>query len=203
VPTEQASISMAADPTCAAMYETEVKTEHAVINADGSVRNAFVYVKEGLAGYRFSPPAEPAVLEQKGCIFVPHVLGVMTGQALDIVNEDGTLHNVHVAPIKNPPFNIGQPGKGARKTKTFETPEVMIPIKCDVHKWMNAYLGVLDHPYFYVTRDGGRFELLELPPGDYIVEAWHETFGTQTQNVTLGEKDSQEIIFTFTSASPQ
>jgi hypothetical protein len=123
----------------------------------------------------------------------------MTGQALDIVNEDGTLHNVHVSPHKNPPFNIGQPGIGARKTKTFDTPEVMIPINCDVHKWMSAYLGVLEHPYFDVTRDGGRFELRNIPPGDYVVEAWHETFGTLTRQVVLGERDSREIIFTFTA----
>jgi plastocyanin len=200
-PPEQEIISMAADPTCAGMHETEVQTEHAVINEDGSLRNAFVYIKEGLAGYTFSPPAKPVVLEQKGCIFVPHVLGVMTGQALDIVNRDGTLHNVHVSPRENPPFNIGQPGKGAKKTKTFGIPEVMIPIKCDVHKWMKAYLGVLEHPYYHVTRDGGRFELPHLPPGDYVVEAWHETFGTRTQNVTLGEKESKEITFTFTSSN--
>jgi hypothetical protein len=199
-PPEQESISMGADPTCAGMHETDVETEHAVINEDGSLRNAFVYIKEGLAGYRFSPPAEPAVLEQKGCIFVPHVLGVMTGQALDIVNKDGTLHNVHVNPEKNPPFNIGQPGKGARKTKTFGAAEVMIPIKCDVHTWMKAYLGVLEHPYFAVSRDGGRFEFPNLPPGTYVVEAWHETFGTRTQEVTLGEKESRQLTFTFTTS---
>jgi hypothetical protein len=198
---EQEIISMAADPTCAAMHSAEVKTESVVTHADGSLRNVFVYIKEGLEDYRFAPPMEPVVLEQRGCIYVPHVLGIIAGQPLDIVNYDGTLHNVRVKPKNNPPFNIGQPGKGSKTTKIFEIPEVMIPIVCDVHKWMKCYLGVLEHPYFDVTADGGGFELPNLPPGDYVIEAWHETFGTLARDVTVGEGESKEITFTFRANS--
>lgn len=194
---EQEAISMSADPTCAAMHAEEVKTALVVVNEDGSLRNTFAYVKEGLEGYRFSFPSRSVILEQRGCIYTPRVLGVMTGQSIDFVNQDRTLHNVRVIPEKNPPFNIGQPRKGFKTTKTFEIPEVMIPIRCDVHKWMRAYLGVLEHPYFSVTGDGGRFELPNLPPGNYVIEAWHESFGTLTQDVTVGEKEEKEITFTF------
>jgi hypothetical protein len=194
---DQETISMSSDPTCVDMHDEEVKTALVVVNADDSLRNTFVYIKEGLEGYRFSPPSESVVLDQRGCVYVPRVLGVMTGQPLDIVNEDATLHNVRVIPEKNPPFNIGQPGKGFKTTERFEIPEVMIPIRCDVHKWMRAYLGVLEHPYFSVTGDGGRFELTNIPPGRYVVEAWHETFGTMTQYVTVGESEHKEITFTF------
>ena len=100
-------------------------------------------------------------------------------------------------PEKNPQFNIGQPIKGLTTKKKFEIPEVMVPFKCDVHKWMNSYAGVLDHPYYGVTGATGSFEIGNLPPGDYVVEAWHEKLGTQTQNVTVGEKETKEISFTF------
>jgi hypothetical protein len=198
---EQKPISMSADPTCVAMHDEEVKTALVVVNEDGSLRNTFVYVKAGLENYRFNSPRETVTLEQRGCIYIPRVLGVMTGQSLDIVNKDTTLHNVRVVPEKNPPFNVGQPGKGFKTTKSFEISEVMIPIRCDVHKWMRAYLGVLEHPCFSVSGDGGRFELTKLPPGNYVIEAWHETFGTLARDVTVGEKEVKEITFTFKAVS--
>ena len=194
---EQKGISMAADPFCVRMHMNEVKTELVLVNEDGSLRNVFVYIKEGLEDRRFAPPIEPRVLTQKGCIYMPHVLGIMTGQTLEILNEDDTLHNVRAVPEHNPPFNLGQPRRGHKVSRTFDIPEIMIPIKCDVHKWMGCYVGVVEHPYFAVTGDGGAFELPNLPPGTYLLEAWHETFGSQTLDITLDEKETKDITFTF------
>jgi hypothetical protein len=137
------------------------------------------------------------VLNQQGCHYTPHVFGVQVGQPLDILNSDDTLHNVHAAAQVNQEFNLGQPFKGMKTTRTFDKPEVMIPFKCDVHTWMNAFVGVLAHPYFAVSADGGKFSLKTLPPGTYEIEAWHEKLGTQTQTVTVGEKETKEITFTF------
>lgn len=197
---EQKAIQMNADPVCAKLHTSPVNTEFVVANADGALANVFVYVKDGLGGRKFPTPSEGVVLDQNGCTYHPHVFGIMVGQVLSVVNSDDTLHNIHAMPKKNPQFNIGQPIKGLTTKKKFEVPEVMVPFKCDVHKWMNSYAGVLDHPYFGVTGTAGSFEIGNLPPGDYVVEAWHEKLGTQTQNVTVGEKETKEISFTFTAS---
>lgn len=197
---EPKAIQMGADPVCAKLHTSPVKTEFVVTNADGTLANVFVYVKDGLGQRKFPTPTEAATLDQQGCIYHPHVFGIMVGQDLEIMNSDDTLHNIHAMPEKNPQFNIGQPVKGLTTKRKFETVEVMVPFKCDVHKWMNSYAGVLDHPYFSVTGETGAFEIGNLPPGDYVVEAWHETLGTQTQNVTVGEKETKEITFTFTAS---
>ncbi len=194
---EQKTVQMSADPVCAKMHTSPVQTEFVVVNADGTLANVFVYVKDGLGGRKFPTPSEAVVLDQNGCTYHPHVFGIMVGQELSVVNSDDTLHNIHAMPEKNPQFNIGQPIKGLTTKKTFELPEVMVPFKCDVHKWMNSYAGVLDHPYFGVTGTTGSFEIGNLPPGDYVVEAWHERLGAQTQNVTVGEKEAKEISFSF------
>ncbi len=158
----------------------------------------FVYVKDGLGNkYIFDTPTEPVTLNQKGCHYVPHVLGVRATQPLEIVNSDNTMHNVHGMPQTNREFNFGQPLAGVKNSVTFTTPEVLIPFKCDVHSWMNAYIGVVDHPYFAVTANGGKFELRAIPPGTYTIEAVHEKLGRQAQTVTLGEKDSKDVTFTF------
>ncbi len=190
-------IQMGADPTCAKLHPTPAKTEFVVVNADSTLQNVFVYIKEGLGDRKFPLPTEPAHIDQQGCTYHPHVFGMMAGQPLEILNSDATLHNIHAMPKNNPQFNIGQPVKGLKTTKTFEKPEVMVPFKCDVHKWMNAYVGVLSHPFYSVTREAGSFEIKDLPPGDYTIEAWHEKFGTQTEKVTLGAKESKAIQFTF------
>jgi plastocyanin len=194
---EPKAIQMGADPVCAKLHTTPAKTEFVVVNADGTLANVFVYVKEGLGGRKFPTPTEAVTLDQEGCTYHPHVFGIMVGQDLEIMNSDDTLHNIHAMPEKNPQFNIGQPVKGLTTKRKFEIAEVMVPFKCDVHKWMNSYAGVLDHPYFGVTGTTGSFDIGNLPPGDYVVEAWHETLGTQTQNVTVGEKETKEITFTF------
>ena len=121
------------------------------------------HVKSGLEGKTFPVPSEPVVLDQNGCIYVPHVIGIQVGQTLQIVNSDETLHNIHAMPKNNKEFNIGQPVKGLKTDRTFDAVEVMVPFKCDVHKWMNAYVGVVDHPFFGTTGEAGSFELHEGP----------------------------------------
>jgi plastocyanin len=191
-----APIKLGSDPYCE-KANPGLGTENEVVGTDGSVGNVFVYVKDGLGTRTFTAPSEPVVMDQKGCHYVPHVLGIQVGQPLQIVNSDDTLHNVHGLPKANKEFNQGQPIQGMKMTHTFSTKEVMIPFKCDVHGWMNAWIGVLDHPYYAVTSTDGTFSLKGLPPGTYTIEAWHEKLGTQTQTVTVGEKETKDVAFTF------
>src|SRR5215813_2217549 len=190
------AVRLSSDPYCE-KANPGLKTETEVVGSDGSVGNVFVYVKDRLGNHTFPTPSEPVVLDQKGCHYAPHVLGIQIGQPLQIVNSDDTLHNVHGLAKSNKEFNQGQPIQGMKMTHTFSTKEVMIPFKCDVHGWMNAWIGVLDHPYYAVTSTDGTFSLKGLPPGTYTIEAWHEKLGTQTQTVTLGEKETKNLAFTF------
>ena len=189
-------IKLSSDPYCQAA-NAGLTTETEIVGPGGAVQNVFVYVKDGLGDRTFPPPSEPVVLDQKGCHYSPHVLGIRVGQPLQVLNSDSTLHNVHALPKANKEFNTGQPLPGVKTTHTFSTKEVMIPFKCDVHGWMNAWVGVLDHPYYAVTGADGTFSLKGLPPGTYTIEAWHEKLGTQTQMVTLGAKDNKDVAFTF------
>jgi plastocyanin len=190
------SIKLSSDPYCQ-KANPGLTTETEVVGKDGAVGNVFVYVKDGLGNRTFPTPSEPVVLDQKGCHYTPHVLGIQVGQPLQIVNSDDTLHNVHGLPKVNQEFNQGQPIQGMKMTHTFSAKEVMVPFKCDVHGWMNAWIGVLDHPYYAVTSADGSFSLKGLPPGTYTIEAWHEKLGTQTQTVTVAEKESKDVQFTF------
>jgi len=191
------TIRMNADPVCVTEAQ-DTETEYYVVGGSGGLGNVFVYVKEGLEGRTFPPASGTIRLEQDGCRYIPHVFGVRVGQTVEIVNSDPTLHNIHATPTANDEFNTGQPIEGMVYERVFENAEVMVPFKCDVHGWMNAYAGVVDHPFFGVTGDDGGFDLSGLPPGDYVVEAWHEMLGTQTQNVTVGEGATAELNFTFT-----
>jgi hypothetical protein len=193
-------INMSSDPACTENNKTPVTTE-AVLVDNGGLQNVFVYIKDGLGNkYIFDTPTDPVVLDQKGCHYLPHVAGLRATQPLQVVNSDNTLHNVHGMPENNREFNQGQPVPGMKNTVTFAVPEVLIPFKCDVHGWMHAYIGVVNHPYFAVSDKGGKFELRTIPPGTYTIEAVHEKLGRQTQSVTLGEKDAKEITFTFKPA---
>jgi len=195
-----AVIPMASDPNCVQPGATP--TDEAVVVGDGgALQNTFVYVKDGLGDLRFPIPSTALVLDQKGCRYTPHVLGVHVGQPVEILNSDPTLHNVHAVPASNQEFNTGQPLPGMKHTHRFSTREVMVPFKCDVHPWMHAYVGVLDHPYFAVTGPDGSFDLTGLPPGTYTIEAWHETLGTQTQTVTIAAQESGTVAFEFAPKS--
>lgn len=192
-------IRMTTDRMCVTNGGPNPQSDALLVAADKSVANAFVYVKEGLdPAYTFDVPTEPAVLDQKGCIYTPRVLGVRVGQAIGIVNSDPTMHNVHALPMANREFNHGQPKQFTKISEVFTTPEVMVRFKCDVHSWMAAYVGVVAHPYFAVTDAAGTFRLPNLPPGAYTLEAWHERLGTQTARVTVGPGQSQPASFTFT-----
>jgi plastocyanin len=190
-------IKMNADPVCMKETKGPQLQETYVADSSGALGNVFVYVKDGLGNYVFDTPTEPLTLDQKGCRYHPHVFGIRVNQPLQIVNSDPTLHNIHALAKANPEFNNGQPIQGMKMTHTFTSKEVMLPFKCDVHGWMNAYVGVLDHPYFAVTGPDGKFEIKSLPPGTYTVEAWHEKLGTATEKVTLTEKENKEVMFHF------
>ena len=193
---ENAPIKLESDPACVSARPEGLKPD-AILVSNGGLDNVFVYVKDGLGNYYFDAPTAAVTLDQKGCTYSPHVFGVRTGQPVDIVNSDATLHNVSAEAHANQGFNLGQPIQGQKNTKVFTAPEVMVHLKCNVHSWMSAYIGVLSHPYFAVTSSGGAFELKDLPAGTYTIEAWHEKLGTQTQSVTLGDKETKTINFAF------
>jgi plastocyanin len=197
-PPRAETIRLEGDPSCVSLNQgNERPAEYIVTGERNALQNVFVYVKEGLEKLRFPVPADPVVLDQQKCRYVPRVLGIQVGQPLTIRNSDPLLHNVRSDGQINQPFNFGQPIQGITTTRTFATREVMVPFKCDVHAWMNAYVGVVDHPFFGVTDGSGRFSLAALPPGTYTVEAWHEKLGTQTQQVTVGPKETAKVAFTF------
>jgi plastocyanin len=192
-------IKLSSDPYCQTA-NPGLTTDTEIVGAGGAVQNVFVYVKDGLGNRTFPAPADPVVLDQKGCHYSPHVIGIQIGQPLEIINSDNTLHNVHAVAMANAEFNAGQPQAGVKTTHVFSTKEVMIPFKCDVHGWMHAWVGVLDHPFYAVTGADGAFSLKGLPPGTYTIEAWHEKLGTQTQMVTIGAKENKDVAFTFKGA---
>jgi len=192
----QEPIQMAADPNCAKMHSAPVTTEFVVVGEGGALANSFVYLKSGVQG-DFPPPEEPVVLDQQGCTYHPHVMGIQVGQPLEIVNSDETLHNIHAMPKSNKEFNIGQPVKNLKTQRTFDAPEVMVPFKCDVHKWMNSYAGVLEHPFFAVTGADGTFTIDGVAPGTYTVEVWHERLGTKEMTVTVAETATAEANFSL------
>jgi len=195
-------IKMNADPVCLKEAKGPQAQETYTVGSDGkTLGNVFVYVKDGLGNYVFDTPTESQKIDQKECRYHPHVFGLRVGQPLEIINSDPTLHNIHATPKDNSEFNTGQPVQGMKTTHTFTKREVMVPFKCDVHGWMNAYVGVLDHPYFAVTNDAGKFELNKLPAGTYTIEAWHEKLGAQTQSVTLADSEKKEVTFTFKAAA--
>jgi plastocyanin len=195
-PPEPQPIDMSEEPTCAEKHEGQPVKQTVVVNDNGTLKNVFVYVKSGLPDVDFPTPEEPVVIDQTGCQYEPHVMGIQVGQPLQIKNSDGILHNINATPQQNRGFNISQPVEMSTE-RTFSTPEIMVPVECDVHGWMKAYIGVLDNPYFDTTGDDGSFEIDNLPPGTYTIEAWHEDYGTQTQEVTVGESEDVEVTFTF------
>lgn len=190
-------IDMSDEATCKAKYPSSPTAETVVLNANGTLANAFVYVKAGLpAGYQAPAATGPVVLDQNGCRYHPHVFGIRVGQTLQIKNSDGLLHNIKAKGTKNRPFNISQP-RNMTTDRTFTAAEVMVAIECNVHGWMQAYAGVLPHPFFAVSGADGSFSIKGLPPGTYTIEAWHERYGTQTATVTVAGAETKTSDFTF------
>jgi plastocyanin len=193
-------IRVGLDQVCAQTVGANVQNQAVLVAKDGSIQNTFVYVKDGLdPSYTFDVPTTPVTLDQKGCRYEPRIFGVRAGQPIEVVNNDPTMHNVHALPMANQEFNQGEPSQGARLTRTFTVPEVMVRFKCDVHAWMTAYAGVMAHPFFAVTGADGTFAIKGLPPGTYTVEAWHEKFGTRTATVTVSASQTASTSFSFTS----
>ncbi len=190
-------IKMDADPICLTKHKDKVFPETLVVGEGNAMANVFVQVKSGVAKKQYPAPQDPMVLTQEGCKYSPHVLGIMVGQTLKILNPDGTLHNVHALSKVNTEFNLAMPNFRTEITKVFDKPESMFAFKCDVHPWMTAWVTVLDHPYFSVTKNDGKFTIADLAAGTYEVEAWHEKLGTQTQSVAIADGDTKEINFTF------
>ncbi len=197
-PPKMPRIMFAGDPSCMREHPSPVYSEEVVVNGNGTLKNVLVYIKDGPAEYTSSPPGMPVTLDQNGCMYRPHVLGLQTGQPLEVLNSDGTLHNVHIMAKLNPAMNRGEPRRGAKFEVKFDKPEI-IKVKCDVHPWMSAYVGVFATPYFAVTGDDGSFTLRNLPPGQYTLEAWHERYGTRTARVSIGPKGVSKAEFVFTA----
>ena len=198
-------IQVDADPECAKLHvNSPLLSEKLVINENSTVPGMFVYIKSGLpAGKTWDVPSEPVVLNQKGCHYEPHVFGVMAGQDLIVRNSDNTAHNINTNPKNNDGFNKGQPKKGMEFTESFDTPEMMIRIKCDVHSWMSAYCAVMEHPFFATTDENGAFEITGLPDGTYVLATWAERFKKKGQEmtVTISGGETQEVEFVFKKPS--
>jgi hypothetical protein len=156
-----------------------------------------IYVKSGLGNYRFDSPPDPVVLDQRGCMYEPHVLALMVNQPLEVRNDDATIHNVHPESKANESWNRSQTPGAPPLTTSFAKPELAIRVECNVHPWMRSYMFVFAHPYYAVTSTAGTFELKNLPAGTYTIEAWQEKYGVQDQTVTVGAKASKNISFAF------
>ena len=185
------------DRECSALHEQPVLSEDVIVNENGTLRNAFVYVKEGLGDAKYPVPSAAVTFDQRGCMYTPHVFGVQVGQSIKILNSDELLHNIHALPEVNRPFNFGMPKAGDEREREFRAAEVMVKIKCDVHPWMGAWAGVLEHPFYAVTGDDGTFSMSNLPAGEYVVEVWHETYGTKTGTVTVDDAGAATIDFSM------
>ena len=188
-------VDTSADPACA-QTNPRLIIELPLVRG-GKLANVFVYVKGGetaegkkLSDLSFRAPERDVVVDQKGCVFIPHVIGVMVGQVVSVTNGDATAHNVHFTPKRNADSNHSHAAGGPPITRRFETPETMVPLRCNQHPWMKTYVGVLAHPFFAVTGEDGKFEIRGLPPGKYTLAAWHESGnGTEiTRTITLAAR---------------
>jgi hypothetical protein len=190
-------IDMSASPACVKANASPVFPPDVVTGANGALANVVVYVKSGLGHYRYPAPKTPVVLDQKNCMYTPHVLAVMVDQPFQVANSDPTLHNVHVMTRHNRQWSSSQPVASAPLKSTFGRPEFAIPVLCNIHPWMRAYVFAFEHPYFDVTGTSGTFTIKNLPPGTYTIEAWQEQYKTLDQTVTLAPRESKSISFTF------
>jgi hypothetical protein len=189
-------INMAAEPSCAKEHTTPAMTED-VIADGGSLQNVVVYLKGDFGQYSFTPMTAPATIDQKGCQYHPHVLALMTGQPLQVLNSDPTTHNIHPTPKDNREWNESQPPSAPPINQSFAREEVAIPVKCNVHPWMKAYIGVFSNPYFQVTGKDGSFQIKNVPPGTYTLTTWHELYGANQQMVTVGPSESKAVNVTY------
>jgi plastocyanin len=191
-------LAMDADPECAKKHSGPVPSDLLVLGNGNTMGNILVWVSKGLpAGKTYPAPNTPVVIDQHGCQYKPHVMGIMVGQPYKILNSDGILHNIHTLPKINPSFNKGMPATVKEATTSFDKPEPVFHIKCDVHPWMSAYLAVFTHPFYSVTATDGKFTISGLDPGTYEITAWHERLGTQTATVTVAANETKTQDFKF------
>jgi plastocyanin len=191
-----AKIDMSQDPGCKGTNEAEN-----IVVSGGDLANVFVYVKDGLGNRTFDTPKDPVVLDQKGCQYHPHVLGVMTGQTVQIKNDDPTTHNIHPTPKDNREWNESQPPSSPAIEKNFAREEIMLPVKCNQHPWMKMYISVVKNPFYAVTDKSGKYEIKGLPPGDYTIAFVQEKLGEQDQKVTVGPKETKTVDQSFKAAA--
>ena len=194
------TINMAADPTCASKHPGgTVPTDTVELGPNNELGNVFVYVSQGLPDAQWSPPSTPVTIDQNGCLYHPHVVGVMTGQKLVFLNSDGLLHNVHALPQVNQEFNIAMPAERKEAEHQFDQAEGMFHVKCDVHPWMTAYVGVQKNPFFAVSGTDGKFSIANLPAGTYTLEAWYENgkLKADPQQVTVADGATANVNFVF------
>lgn len=197
-------LAMDADPVCAKKHPTPAANEMLVLGGGNTMANILVYVSKGVpAGKTYPAPKTPVVVDQNGCQYKPHVMGIMIGQPYRILNSDGILHNIHSLPKVNTSFNKPMAATMKETTTTFEKAEPIFQIKCDVHPWMLAYIGVFNHPFYAVTGTDGKFTISGLDPGTYEITAWHERLGTQTATVTVGASDTKAQNFKFAMPAPK
>jgi plastocyanin len=189
-------LTLSSFPECTAQHQGPVLAGDMLVR-EGKVENAFVYVKDGLGDRGFEVPTQPVVIDQKGCLYVPHVAGAQVGQPIEFLNSDPMLHNVHGTPRASRAWNVALPRQGAERTITVDRPEVMISVRCDLHPWMQGWLGVLEHPYFGVSGPDGRVTLKNVPAGDYVVAVWHERFGTREATATVTPQGTASASVTF------
>lgn len=187
-------------PQCAAAHQEPVYDQSFLVQ-DGHLANAVVWIKQGLEKWVFAPPRAAVVIDQKGCVYQPHVAAAMVGQAVEFVNSDPEAHNVHARPQVVRGFNFLMSRQGSKRTETFDKPEVAIPVGCDIHPWMSAYVAVVANPYFAVTPADGSVTLANVPPGQYVIAVWHEKLGTNEQRATLDPRGSLSLEFSYTGAN--
>jgi plastocyanin len=193
---KQAKIDMSQDPACKGMNEAEN-----VVVDSGNLANVFVYVKDGLGSRTFDVPKDAVVLDQSGCKYHPHVLGVIAGQTVQIKNDDQTTHNIHPTPKDNREWNESQPPSSPAIEKNFAREEIMLPVKCNQHPWMKMYINVVKNPFYAVTDKSGKYEIKGLPPGDYTIAFVHEKLGEQDQKITVAAKDTKTVDQSFKAAT--
>jgi plastocyanin len=194
-------IDMSAEPYCEKLATTPVFPQQVVAAADGSLANVVVYVKDFPAEYIVDDPPAAATLAQRGCMYDPHVVAVRAGQPLEIKNDDQATHNILAMPERNPKWNRSETPGAAWIDETFAIPELAIPLRCNVHPWMKSYVFVFSHPYFAVTGKDGQFELKNLPPGTYTVDAWQEKYGMQEKTITVAPQKSSAANFKFNASN--
>ena len=187
-------------PQCAAAHQEPVYDNSLVVQ-DGHLANAVVWIKQGLEKWVFAPPSEPVTIDQKGCVYHPHVAAAMVGQPVDFVNSDPEAHNVHARPQVVSAFNFLMSRQGSKRTLTFDKSEIAVPVGCDIHPWMSAYVAVVPNPYFAVTPANGSVTLTNVPPGEYVVAVWQEKLGTKEQRVKLEARGSAGLQFAYGGAS--